>query len=130
MTRVYLALGYASTASVLALSGHRVWAGVIIAAAVGHLSGKRSWRGELSPTSATLDHVIPHSQGGTDDMDNLVTCCWRENRDKGNRTPEEWRAGVVVDTIARERTFIPVVVRQAVYARDGYRCVYCRVDVS
>lgn len=37
-----------------------------------------------------LDHVIPVSQGGSNDEENLIAACWRCNRSKGGRTPEEW----------------------------------------
>jgi hypothetical protein len=37
-----------------------------------------------------LDHVIPVSQGGSNDDENLIAACWRCNRSKGGRTPEEW----------------------------------------
>ena len=37
-----------------------------------------------------LDHVIPRSQGGTDNEDNLVVACRKCNQDKGNLTPEQW----------------------------------------
>lgn len=30
-----------------------------------------------------VDHVVPVAEGGTDDMDNLVTACWECNRGKG-----------------------------------------------
>jgi hypothetical protein len=33
----------------------------------------------------TVDHVIPVSRGGTDDLDNLQTACWSCNSSKGNR---------------------------------------------
>jgi 5-methylcytosine-specific restriction endonuclease McrA len=39
---------------------------------------------------ATLDHVMPQSRGGKNTWENLVACCRKCNRDKGNRTPEEW----------------------------------------
>lgn len=38
------------------------------------------------------DHIIPHSRGGSDDDDNLVTACLPCNRSKRDRTPEEWKA--------------------------------------
>lgn len=38
------------------------------------------------------DHVIPVSRGGANDHDNLITACFRCNRSKGAKTPEEWRA--------------------------------------
>ena len=33
----------------------------------------------------TLDHVKPHSKGGSNDAANLVTCCQRCNSSRGNR---------------------------------------------
>lgn len=38
---------------------------------------------------ATLDHVIPRSRGGSNDRENLVTCCQPCNDLKADRTPEE-----------------------------------------
>lgn len=37
------------------------------------------------------DHVIPLSQGGTSDPDNLVTACRACNCGKSGRTVEQWR---------------------------------------
>lgn len=37
-----------------------------------------------------MDHVTPWSRGGADDIDNLATACVPCNRDKSDRTPEEW----------------------------------------
>ena len=37
----------------------------------------------------TFDHVIPVSQGGRKDWENIVTCCVSCNRRKGGRTPHE-----------------------------------------
>lgn len=39
--------------------------------------------------SLTIDHVIPKSRGGSDEWDNLITCCSTCNVKKGNRTPKE-----------------------------------------
>ena len=39
-----------------------------------------------------VDHVIPWSRGGSDDLENLVAACYRCNRDKSDLTPEEWAA--------------------------------------
>lgn len=42
------------------------------------------------PTSElTFDHVVPVSQGGRKDWENIVTCCVACNRKKGGRTPDE-----------------------------------------
>jgi 5-methylcytosine-specific restriction endonuclease McrA len=43
----------------------------------------------------TFDHVIPVSQGGRKDWENIVTCCVSCNRRKGGRTPEEARMRLV-----------------------------------
>lgn len=37
----------------------------------------------------TYDHVIPVTRGGHKSWENIVTCCIRCNRKKGNLTPEE-----------------------------------------
>ena len=37
----------------------------------------------------TFDHVLPVSQGGRKDWENIVTCCVSCNRRKGGRTPEQ-----------------------------------------
>jgi 5-methylcytosine-specific restriction endonuclease McrA len=46
--------------------------------------------GKMHATSdLTFDHVIPVSQGGRKDWENIVTCCITCNRRKGGRTPGE-----------------------------------------
>lgn len=44
---------------------------------------------ELNNESATVDHVLPRSRGGKHEWNNVVTCCLKCNRKKGNRTPNE-----------------------------------------
>lgn len=39
-----------------------------------------------------VDHILPHSRGGTDHPDNLQLLCSGCNRSKGGRTMAEWRA--------------------------------------
>mgnify|MGYP002381400515 FL=1 len=46
-------------------------------------------KNELSPKDATLDHVVPRSQGGKTSWDNIVCACANCNRKKGGRTPKE-----------------------------------------
>lgn len=41
--------------------------------------------GRRHPDGPTIDHVIPLSRGGKDDVTNVVTAHWRCNRAKGNR---------------------------------------------
>lgn len=38
------------------------------------------------------DHIIPRAQGGSDELSNLTTACWKCNQSKNGRTPEEWRS--------------------------------------
>ncbi len=40
-----------------------------------------------------VDHVIPLSRGGTDDLSNLAWACRSCNASKGSKTPQEWGAG-------------------------------------
>jgi len=37
-----------------------------------------------------IDHIIPKSKGGTDDIDNLITSCRECNRGKGNHSLDEY----------------------------------------
>ena len=43
----------------------------------------------LNVENATVDHVLPRSKGGKHKWDNVVACCLKCNRKKGNRTPQE-----------------------------------------
>jgi 5-methylcytosine-specific restriction endonuclease McrA len=40
-------------------------------------------------THATLEHIVPRTQGGTDELDNLAIACQRCNAGKGHRL--DWR---------------------------------------
>src|SRR5207245_9232455 len=66
--------------------------------------------GGVFPSSElTLDHVVPRSRGGRSSWANLVACCYRCNKGKGDRTPE-W-AGLKLARRARRyppRTARPV----------------------
>ena len=42
-----------------------------------------------SKKQLTLDHIIPKSRGGGNDWNNLVTCCFKCNLKKANKTPDE-----------------------------------------
>lgn len=57
-----------------------------------------------SKKQLTLDHVIPKSRGGTNDWTNLVTCCFKCNLKKGNRTPEEAKMTM------RVKPFVPTLL--------------------
>jgi 5-methylcytosine-specific restriction endonuclease McrA len=49
----------------------------------------------LPTPELTFDHVVPVSQGGRKDWENIVTCCVSCNRRKGGRTPHEARMALV-----------------------------------
>lgn len=44
---------------------------------------------ELDKCTPTIDHVLPRGRGGKHEWTNVVACCLKCNRKKGNRTPEE-----------------------------------------
>lgn len=56
-----------------------------------------------------LDHVVPHSKGGSNDPSNLVTACSRCNASRGNRSVSKFaravadylNGGVQADDIVR-----------------------------
>jgi hypothetical protein len=48
-----------------------------------------NWNDRKSERGGTYDHVIPVSQGGVDNLSNLVVCCRGCNFHKGARSPEQ-----------------------------------------
>ena len=47
-----------------------------------------------SGTSLSLDHVTPHSHGGSNGAENLITCCERCNKSRGARSVKLFAAAV------------------------------------
>jgi 5-methylcytosine-specific restriction endonuclease McrA len=43
-------------------------------------------------TTATVDHVLARSQGGLDQIENIVAACSRCNNAKGSKSVEEFLA--------------------------------------
>ncbi len=48
---------------------------------------------------ASVDHIISQSEGGTDDLSNLVLACRRCNLDKGTKHYHQYRFRVETDGI-------------------------------
>lgn len=44
---------------------------------------------KLDSETATVDHVLPRCRGGKHEWKNVVTCCLKCNRKKGDKTPNE-----------------------------------------
>lgn len=61
----------------------------------------------LPSSELTLDHVIPVSQGGRKDWENIATCCFECNRRKGGKTPEQ--AGLRIIRSPKKPTFLPAL---------------------
>jgi 5-methylcytosine-specific restriction endonuclease McrA len=61
----------------------------------------------LPSSELTLDHVIPASQGGRKDWENIVTCCIECNRRKGGMTPDQ--AGLQLIRTPKRPTFLPAL---------------------
>ncbi len=55
------------------------------------LTWKRQWTGRETPEdAATLDHIIPKSQGGKYDINNLVCACRSCNAKRGSADAQEF----------------------------------------
>lgn len=55
-----------------------------------HCNRKLSLELDGAPvTHATLEHIVPRTHGGTDELDNLAIACFRCNSGKGHRL--DWR---------------------------------------
>ena len=66
------------------------------------LAGEQNWRccycgcrteiDTLGPRAATIEHLTPKIDGGSDDYENLVSACSRCNNDRGHAPLDEWLA--------------------------------------
>ena len=62
---------------------------------------------ELNYKNATLDHIIPRSKGGKASWQNLVCCCAKCNRKKGNSSLEQVKMKLAKTPIRPE--WLPVI---------------------
>ena len=59
-----------------------------------------------SKKQLTLDHIIPKSRGGGNDWNNLVTCCFKCNLKKSNKTPEEAKM------VLKVKPYVPTLISE------------------
>jgi len=55
-------------------------------------------------TELSLDHIIPRSQGGTTNWENVVCACLRCNIQKGGRTPEQAHLRLIARPVKPRRS--------------------------
>ncbi|WP_428261700.1 HNH endonuclease [Haliangium sp.] len=64
--------------------------------------------GDKAPIAdLTYDHVVPRAQGGKTTWENIVTCCYECNREKGSRTPVQ--AGMRLRAKPVQPTWVPAM---------------------
>jgi 5-methylcytosine-specific restriction endonuclease McrA len=51
------------------------------------------------PTHATLEHIVPRAQGGSDDPENLAVACQRCNHAKGRRLDPRRRGDETLERV-------------------------------
>lgn len=72
---------------------------------------------ELEPENNTVDHIIPRSNGGSDQSENLVPCCRFCNSLKGNRSIEELRFAQCM-RVFKKKSGITFTLPQIEYLRE------------
>lgn len=88
---------------------------------------RENWTCRYCGARATeVDHVLPRAQGGLTVLANLAAACQHCNREKGNRTPEQWEADKqrqAAQAFALRRRAVKVPSRSLRKARriPGYR---------
>ena len=71
-------------------------------------SNRCQYCGKKFPTTElSLDHVLPRSQGGKANWENIVCCCVKCNVKKGGRTPDQARMHLITKPIKPKRS--PVI---------------------
>jgi 5-methylcytosine-specific restriction endonuclease McrA len=70
----------------------------------------------------TLDHIVPHSKGGSNDATNLVTCCLECNSTRGARPLSLFVCRSVRETVIRRAQEVLDVnmARKLIAKRGGF----------
>lgn len=72
----------------------------------------------LTSKTATLDHIVPRSKGGSTDFLNLVTCCQRCNNKKGSKYLSQTKMKL------RKRPKIPLISELGGFDYDSLDGLY------
>lgn len=77
---------------------------------------------ELTRKTATADHLLPISLGGSDKKSNLRPCCFTCNNERGNRelTPEEWAKANAWRPSAQPMSRKVKMIADAIVRHRGY----------
>lgn len=60
----------------------------------------------INPTAFTVDHFIPKSLGGRDNLSNLVPACFECNCMKGNNHPKDWLSPELYTQLPKELNLV------------------------
>jgi 5-methylcytosine-specific restriction endonuclease McrA len=85
---------------------------------------KVNWSDRKGSRGGTYDHVVPVSQGGSDDLSNIVVSCRDCNLRKGPRSPEQAQMNLLVPSesnLDKPGHPVPVPSRRDISSTDGLR---------
>jgi 5-methylcytosine-specific restriction endonuclease McrA len=81
--------------------------------------GDQCWYCRDGSAYLTIDHVVPVSEGGTNELSNLRAACRECNAEKGSRSEDDFRTFTLPQLLYRKRRLYSKE-RQAEIV-DGYR---------
>ena len=66
----------------------------------------RNEYGKTTPHGWEIDHSLPKSREGSDDISNLFPMRWRENREKSNKTQQEYVLNEFIKNLRESRAIL------------------------